>query len=221
MHQALDLAGFLILGLLGGFGHCVGMCLPFVLFIGRRFDDPDASRARSLCIQLFYTAGRVLTYTAMGAVAGAAGSAVELAGSLLGFQRAASVVAGLALLVYGLIGLLEVLPGLAGAGGPFFGRVADLLRRRVPNHPFAMGLLLGFLPCGLVYSAVIAAAALGGPVEGGIGLTLFGLGTAPALLGVSLADDLLVRHRGLINRLSQAFILAMGGWFIWQGLAGR
>ncbi len=196
------------------------MCLPFVLFMGRRFGDPDASRARSLSIQLFYTVGRVVTYTAMAAVAGAAGSAVEMAGALVGLQRAASVAAGLALLAYGLVGLLEALPGLAGTGGPLSGRVAELLRRRVPNHPFAMGLLLGFLPCGLVYSAVIAAAALGDPVEGGIGLTLFGLGAAPALLGVSVADRLLVRRRAFINRLSQAFILAMGVWFIWRGLVG-
>ena len=213
MLEALDLAGFLMLGLLGGFGHCVGMCVPFVLFVGRRFAPPDASRGQALRVQLSYTAGRI--------AAGAAGSAVEMAGSMMGFQRAASVVAGVALIAYGLVGLLEVLPGLAGSGGLLFGRVAELLRRRVPNHPFVMGLLLGFLPCGLVYSALIGAAALGDPVEGGAGLALFGLGTAPALLGVSVADELLVRHRNLVNRLSQVFILLMGLWFTWQGLAGQ
>lgn len=220
MLETLDLAGFLVLGLLGGFGHCVGMCMPFVLFVGRRFAGPEATRGQALRVQLLYTVGRIATYTGMGIAAGAVGSAVEMAGSMLGFQRAASVVAGIALIAYGLVGLLEVLPGLAGSGGALFGRVADLMRRRVPNHPLVMGLLLGFLPCGLVYSAVIAAAALGDPVEGGTGLALFGLGTAPALLGVSVADELLVRHRNLVNRLSQAFILAMGIWFTWQGLAG-
>jgi sulfite exporter TauE/SafE len=48
----------------------------------------------------------------------------------------------------------------------------------------------------------------------------FGLGTAPALLGVSLADELLARHRNFVNRLSQVFLLAMGGWFLWTGLRG-
>jgi sulfite exporter TauE/SafE len=83
-----------------------------------------------------------------------------------------------------------------------------------------MGMLLGFLPCGLVYAAVIAAAALGGPLQGGAGLALFGLGTVPAMLGVSVADELLVRHRNLVNRLSQAVLLAMGLWFVWKGFAG-
>ena len=72
-----------------------------------------------------------------------------------------------------------------------------------------------------IISGAIAAAALGDPLEGGAGLALFGLGTIPALLGVSVADELLVRHRSLVNRLSQAFILLMGIWFTWQGLAGQ
>ena len=220
MLQTLDYGGFLMLGLLGGFGHCVGMCMPFVLFIGRRFGRPGAGRAQALIVQVYYSVGRMATYTAMGVAAGALGSAVELAGSMVGFQRAASVAAGAALVVYVLVSLLELAPGLASEGGPIFGRVAGLLRRRVPNHPLLMGLLLGFLPCGLVYSAVIAAAALGGPAQGGTGLALFGLGTVPAMLGISAADELLVRHRNLINRLSQAVILAMGLWFIWKGIVG-
>ena len=62
--------------------------------------------------------------------------------------------------------------------------------------------------------------ARGGPLEGAAALALFGLGTAPALLGVSLADELLARNRVLVNRLSQVFILGMGIWFLWTGLAG-
>jgi sulfite exporter TauE/SafE len=77
------------------------------------------------------------------------------------------------------------------------------------------------LPCGLLYSALIAAAARGGAIEGAAALALFGIGTAPALLGVSVADELLARNRAVINRLSQVFLLAMGTWFLWTGFAGR
>ena len=220
MLETLDFLGFLMLGLLGGFGHCVGMCMPFVLFIGRRFGRPGGSRAEALTVQAYYSVGRIATYVGMGVAAGALGSAVELAGGMVGFQRAASVVAGGALILYALVSLLEIVPGLASAGGPIFGRISGLLQRRVPNSPLVMGLLLGFLPCGLVYSAVIAAAALGGPIEGGIGLALFGVGTVPAMLGISVADELLVRHRNLVNRLSQGVILAMGLWFTWKGIVG-
>jgi len=217
--ETVSLLGFLSLGLLGGFGHCVGMCSPFVLFVSRRYVAPDAGRAAAFRAQLWYTAGRVLTYAILGALAGALGGVVQLAGALLGLQRAASVVAGAVLVLWALVALSDLVPGLE-TGGSLFAKVAARLKGRVPGHPFAVGLFLGLLPCGLLYSAVIAAVARGGPLEGALALLLFGLGTAPALLGVSLADELLARHRAFVNRLSQVFLLAMGAWFLWTGLRG-
>lgn len=219
MIERLSLVGFLTLGLLGGFGHCVGMCSPFVLFVSRRYAAPEAGRAAAFRAQLWYTAGRVLTYVALGALAGALGGVVEMAGSLLGLQRAASVVAGGALVLWALVALSDLVPGL-DTGGKLFGRVAGALKGRVPGHPFATGLFLGLLPCGLLYSAVLAAVARGGALDGALALALFGLGTAPALLGLSLADELLARRRAFVNRLSQLFLLAMGAWFLWTGLRG-
>ena len=217
MIQTVDLLGFLTLGLLGGFGHCVGMCSPFVLFVARRYVPPGASRAAAFAAQGWYTAGRVVTYAVLGAAAGALGSVVELAGGLLGVQRAASVVAGGVLMIWALAALSDLLPR-AETGGTLFGRVAGAFKGRVPGHPFATGLFLGFLPCGLLYAALIAAAARGGPLEGAAALALFGAGTAPALLGIAAADELLARNRVFVNRLSQVFLLAMGIWFLWSGL---
>jgi len=226
--ETVSLLGFLSLGLLGGFGHCVGMCSPFVLFVSRRYAAPEAARgerpanlhrAAAFRAQLWYTAGRVLTYAILGALAGTLGGVVQLAGALLGLQRAASVVAGAVLVLWALVALSDLVPGLQ-TGGSLFTKAAARLQGRVPGHPFAIGLFLGLLPCGLLYSAVIAAVARGGPLEGALALTLFGLGTAPALLGVSLADELLARHRAFVNRLSQLFLLAMGAWFLWTGLRG-
>jgi sulfite exporter TauE/SafE len=216
--QTIDLIGFLTLGLLGGFGHCVGMCSPFVLFVSRRYAPDGGGRAAAFGAQAWYTAGRVSTYAVLGAAAGALGGVFELAGALLGFQRAASVVAGLVLVVWALAALGDVVPGLR-SGGSLFAKVAAAVKGRVPGHPFVLGLFLGFLPCGLLYSALIAAVARGGPIEGAVALALFGVGSAPALLGVSLADELLARHRVVVNRLSQVFLLAMGLWFLWTGFA--
>ena len=220
MIESVGLLGFLTLGLLGGFGHCVGMCSPFVLFVSRRYAPPEGGRRAAFAAQLWYTLGRVVTYAILGALAGALGGVVQLAGALLGVQRAASVVAGGVLVVWAVVALADLVPGFATGGG-LFAKVAARLKGRVPGHPFAVGLFLGLLPCGLLYSAVIAAVARGGPLEGATALALFGLGTAPALLGVSLADELLARHRALVNRLSQVFLLAMGAWFLWTGLAGN
>jgi hypothetical protein len=217
--QTIDLLGFLTLGLLIGFGHCVGMCSPFVLFVSRRYVRPDAGRSAVLAAQAWYTAGRIVTYAVLGAAAGAVGGVLQVAGGLIGVQRAASIVAGGVLVVWALVALSDLVPRL-GTGGALFTRVASALKGRVPGHPFATGLFLGLLPCGPLYSAFIAAAARGGALDGAAALALFGLGTAPALLGVSVADDLLARNRAFVNRLSQVFLLAMGSWFIWTGLRG-
>jgi uncharacterized protein len=214
----IDLLGFLTLGLLGGFGHCVGMCSPFVLFVSRRYAPSDGGRSAAFAAQGWYTAGRVVTYAVLGAIAGALGGVVELAGDLLGLQRAASIVAGGVLVVWAMVALSDLVPRL-GNGGNLFARAAGALKGRVPGHPFASGLFLGLLPCGLIYSALIAAAARGGAAEGAGALALFGIGTAPALLGVSVADELLARNRSFLNRLSQVFLLVMGAWFLWTGLA--
>jgi sulfite exporter TauE/SafE len=217
---SLDLLGFLVLGFLGGFGHCVGMCTPFVLLVSRRFSAPEAGRAAALGAQLWYTAGRVLTYVVLGALAGFVGGVVELAGSLLGVQRAALVLAGLVLVLEAILGLAGTGPLASTQGGRLFGRASAALGRRIPSHPLGLGLLLGLLPCGLLYSALIAAVSRGGPAEGALAMLVFGLGTAPALLGVSLADDLLARRRALLDHLARLFLLAMGVWFIWTGVRG-
>ena len=218
MIQTIDLIGFLTLGLLGGFGNCVGMCSPFVLFVSRRYAPLDGGRSAAFAAQGWYTAGRVVTYAVLGAIAGALGGVVELAGGLLGLQRAASLAAGGILVIWALVALSDLVPRLE-TGGSLFTRVAGALKGRVPGHPVATGLFLGLLPCGLVYSALIAAAARGGALDGAAALAMFGIGTAPALLGISVADALLARNRAFVNRLSQVFLLAMGIWFLWTGFA--
>jgi sulfite exporter TauE/SafE len=155
---------------------------------------------------LWYTAGRITTYAVLGGLAGAAGGVVQKAGAFLGVQRGALILAGAALVVWATAALSDL--ARVDAGGTLFGRVAGRLKGRVPGHPLAVGLFLGLLPCGFLYSAVVAAVGRGGALEG------------PALLGVSAADELLARHRALLNRLSQIFLLAMGLRFLWRGFAG-
>lgn len=243
--HAVDLLGFLTLGLLTGFGHCVGMCAPFVLFVSRRYGGPSSPRAgfgvasprarggsvtpsfggrgAALAAQGWYTAGRILTYTLLGGAAGGLGAALTKAGGLVGLRRGAAVVAGLVLVAWALIALSDLGWLRDNPVARFFRTLGPAslpapLRHAVPGHPFATGLFLGLLPCGMVYSAVVASVALGSAVQGAAALALFGLGTAPALLGLSLADEFLARHRPLINRLSQVFILAMGLRILWRVL---
>ena len=212
-----DLLAFLVLGLVGSVAHCVGMCSPFVMIVARRFGVPEG-RHSATAAQLWYTAGRVLTYAMLGALAGALGGLVEVAGGLVGMQRAAAVVAGLALVAFAMVSLTGWTPRTQ-AHGAWFGRITGLMKGRMPGHPMVVGVFLGLLPCGLLYSAVAGAVARGGALAGALALTAFGLGTAPALLGLSFADARLLRHRSAMNWLSQAFVLVMGVWYLWRGFA--
>lgn len=209
----LDLLAFLMLGVLGSAAHCVGMCTPFVMLVARRYGTPAGSHA-PWAAQVWYTVGRLTTYGTLGALAGSLGGALQFAGALMGLQRAATVLAGGVLVITGVAGLLSLSP--AGGASKWVSQMTAKLGRRMPGHPLALGLVLGLLPCGLLYSAVVAAMATGRASVGGAGLVLFGLGTAPALFGVSLADALFIRRRSVLNRLSQVFVLVMGAWFLYR-----
>jgi hypothetical protein len=210
----LDLLAFATLGLLGGGAHCVGMCAPFVLLVSRRF---GAAAGRSEAgAQLWYSAGRLTTYVALGAAAGAAGGLVQQAGAFIGLQRTAAVMAG-ALLVVSAGGSLIVATPFA-APSRAVGRLTTRLMTRVPGHPVILGGVLGLLPCGLLYSAVVAATTTGGALAGGLAMATFGLGTAPALAGVAVANRVVVSQRVGLTRLSSGFVLAMGVWYLWRGV---
>lgn len=218
MIELLTHSGFLLLGLLTGFGHCLGMCSPFVLWIA---DGQRESGNRGLARawpHLQYGLGRILTYTALGTLAGLLGSMVELAGSLAGIQKAAAVGVGVLLILYSGYSLFGKLP-LARVGR--LAAVDRWVRRMLknpPRRPFVLGLVLGLLPCGPLYGALIASAGAGSVWRGATGLALFGLGTLPAMLGLGLVGDLATRHRAWIHLVALLLMLFMGVWFIWQGI---
>jgi len=210
----LDLLAFVALGLLGGAAHCVGMCAPFVLLVSHRYAGSAGRPAAAA--QLWYSAGRLITYAVLGGLAGAFGGAVQRAGAFVGLQRTAAVLAGALLVVSAGGSLLAAAP--FAAPGRLMNRITARLTRRMPGHPLTLGLVLGLLPCGLLYSAVVAATTRDGVLAGAASLAAFGLGTTPALLGVAVADRLVLAPRVLVTRLAHVFVLAMGVWYLWQGV---
>jgi sulfite exporter TauE/SafE len=214
--QPLDLLAFLTLGVLGSAAHCVGMCAPFVLLVSRRYALP-AGRHTAASSQVWYTAGRLTTYAVLGAAAGAFGGLVQQAGAFVGLQRTAALVAGAALVVSAAASLLAAAP--FSAPSRLLSRATAAFGARMPGHPLWLGLVLGLLPCGLLYSAVVAAMTRDGALAGAAAMAAFGLGTAPALAGVALADRFVVTRRVVLTRLSHVFVLAMGVWYLWRGVA--
>ncbi len=216
--QNYDLIGYLTIGFFGGFGHCLGMCHPFILYVSGRFVRDKKGYKNLLLPHIFYNLGRLTTYTILGIIAGFAGNIAELAGNLMGIQKIASIAAGIFLLLYGILSFAGY--NLLNKFEQQFAvnKIMNLIKKFQPKHSYTTGIVLGLLPCGLVYGVLIAAASTANPLKGGIGLFLFGLGTTVAMMLASVFGNLLMKRRNLFNFLSLILLTVMGGYFIYLGI---
>ena len=219
MDASLPIA--LATGFLGGFGHCVAMCGPLVGALGISA-PPGIPARRALLPQLAYHLGRITTYGTLGAVMGLAGSFVNVAGRLAGWQDVVAVLAGALMVAMGLGAATQSL-WVKSAEGRLAGRVLGAVRRlaghEAPLRAYPLGLVLGFLPCGLSYSAFAAAAATGHPARGMALALAFGAGTLPALLlAGAVVSALSARARGLLHRAGGLLVALLGVLFVLRGL---
>jgi sulfite exporter TauE/SafE len=195
------LLALFIVGLLGG-GHCAGMCGGIVGALS--LQSPQGGGA-ALLVQLAYNLGRIGSYMLAGLLAGLLGQA---AGNLMPLQHSLYLFASLMLIAMGLylLGITQFLTPLERGGQVLWQRIQPLTKRFLPVRGIAqalpLGLLWGWLPCGLVYSALTTALAAGSAGKGALLMFAFGLGTLPNLL---LAGLLLARFR----RFAQARVTRM------------
>ena len=201
------IAVFLI-GLLGG-THCVSMCGGIV---GALSVQMPGSKATVWPIHLAYNLGRIGTYTVLGAIMGAVGTAGLLFNDVLPVQLTLYVLANLMLIALGLYltGVTQLLAPIERAGAVLWRRIQPATRRFLParrvSQALPLGILWGFLPCGLVYS-VLTTALLSGDALRGAGLMLaFGLGTLPNLM---LAGMVFKRFRDLTRNTKVRFVAGM------------
>ena len=202
-----------IVGLLGG-GHCAGMCGGIVGALSMQGPQGRAS----IPIHLAYNAGRIVSYVLAGLIVGALG---QWLGSIMPLQRGLYLFASLMLVAMGiyLLGVTQSLAWLERGGQVLWQRIQPITRRFLPVHgvtqALPLGLLWGWLPCGLVYSALSTALASGSAAKGGLTMLAFGLGTLPNLL---LAGLLLTRFR----RFAQTRVMRVlaGGLVLGYGLLG-
>lgn len=187
------------MGLLGS-THCVAMCGGVVAMTCsalplRRRTSPVAQ----LPYTLAYNAGRIASYAIAGAAAGALGAALASLGFVERAQLGLRLLAGAMMFLVGLYvaGLGPALRWVERAGAPAWKLVAPLARRlvpvRSPETAFALGLLWGWVPCGLVYAALAAAVTSGSALAGAATMTAFGLGTLPMLAAMGSAASLIAR----------------------------
>ena len=199
-------------GLAGSLVHCVGMCGPFVL--GQVMADAESDRASSYgewrrlagASLVPYHLGRLTTYTALGAAAGAA-TAMFTATSAFAWLSGVLLVIAAGLMVLQAFGLAAgttspLTAGLARLAGP-------LSSSRGPAARYALGVVLGFLPCGLLYGALAAAGGTASLREGALAMAAFALGTIPVLVAVGWGG-VLVRRRlyGVARWIAAPLLLA-------------
>jgi len=209
-------------GILGSFGHCLGMCGPIVASYTLSGSSGSRPWSERLVPHLLYHGGRITMYAFIGALMGLSGSFVNVAMSIAGLQNAVAVLAGIAMVLMGLS-----ITGIAG-------RTAWLERHNIVVLRYAkkvmsaryllryypLGLLLGLLPCGLSYTIFIAAAGTGGLLPGMTTALLFGIGTLPALLLFGTAISYFSASlRSTIYRAGGALVIIMGIYFIFRGIS--
>lgn len=180
-------AAFLV-GLLGG-GHCVGMCGGIV---GAVTMTLPGSRPKFPFL-ISYNLGRISSYVLAGVIAGAIGASSFFLEHVLPVEKVLYALASIMLLLLGLYlaGIWRVLTMLEALGGKLWQRIQPLSRTLLPvksiPQSYLLGTLWGWLPCGLVYSVLVAAIATASPVQGGLLMLAFGLGTLPTLLAMGMA----------------------------------
>lgn len=195
----------------------MGMCGPIAIAL------PRVQGVRAISFgtgRLLYNLGRTTTYSALGALFGALGHTLELAG----WQQGLSIAVGCVILVYIVTrytagGRFPLESVLLRAIAPVQRILARQLRFGAPHGLFVIGLLNGLLPCGLVYVALAGATAAGCWHQGALFMALFGLGTTPLMFAIALAGPRLHQHvRGRLQWLIPLGLFALAILFILRGL---
>jgi sulfite exporter TauE/SafE len=209
----LSLIGAFLVGLLGG-GHCAGMCGGIV---GAVTMTLPKSRPK-IGFLLAYNVGRISSYAFVGVLAGAIGASSFFLEHVLPIERILYGLASVMLIVLGLYlaGIWHGVTKLEKVGSIIWKKLQPLSKRFLPvttvSQAFLLGTIWGWLPCGLVYSVLVAALATGSPAQGGILMLAFGLGTLPVLLAMGMAAvTLKVWLQNIwVRRVSGLLVLGFG-----------
>ncbi len=203
-----------IIGLLGSF-HCMGMCGPIAVALPLK----ENSWETRIISGLFYNAGRLITYAFLGFIFGILGFGIHI----WGFQQWVSIGVGLVMILSVAFPVLFHKAKLTGMVNPVFAGFKRQFGRffgfRTYLSTLMIGLMNGFLPCGLVYIALAGALVSNTPVSGAIYMMAFGLGTIPALLSLSLLGNIIsLNIRRRVQTLIPFLILLIGILFVLRGM---
>ena len=223
--EGMTLTAAFAAGLLGGV-HCLGMCGGIVGALTLGLDRAPGAPRPVWPFLLAYNSGRVLSYTLAGAIMGGLGALVVALAPAQAVQRFLLAAAGVFMVLLGLYlgGWWRVLVRVERLGGALWRRVEPLGRRFLPvrtaRQAFAIGVLWGWIPCGLVYTMLIWAVASGGALEGALIMLVFGAGTVPNLLAMGLFAGSLAAwlRRPPVRWAAGAVLVVFGVVTLWRAV---
>lgn len=191
------------LGMIGSF-HCIGMCGPLAFSLPLN----DKSDFAKFTGSFIYNLGRIVTYSTLGLLFGWAGKSF----SVFGFQQGLSIILGIAILFFVVVPKKWIAnTGTSHIASVYTSKVRLALGRlfNKSNYQslFAIGLLNGLLPCGLIYMAIAGAIATADPFSSAFFMASFGLGTLPVMWSVSFFGNYI--GIGLRQKIRSAYPVMM------------
>jgi sulfite exporter TauE/SafE len=195
--------------------HCVGMCGPLSLALPIQY----LFKAQRIIAILLYQLGRVITYSTLGLIFGMAGRRVYVAGFQQWFSMGMGILI-LFLLIYYWVFRKRVQPNFLNR---FYLVIQNLMGRVLKTKrtaPFLFfGIANGFLPCGMVYIALAGALVTTEVQHSVLFMAMFGLGTMPAMIAVSLFRQFFsVRLRNSFRKLVPVFVSVLAVILILRGM---
>ena len=187
------------IGMLGA-GHCIGMCggiLTAMMVVSK--EDKQPRTLNSFNRSFAYNLGRILSYSFAGILAGLLGASIIGLSQSLNLHLFLQIFACLVLVMLALkmLGLFPFRQSIEALTLLLWQRIQPLGHSLLPINSFwralVFGMLWGWLPCGLVYSALMLSVSSAEPLHGMLAMFMFGLGTLPAMLGVGYFSEHLGR----------------------------
>lgn len=205
----------LIFGLISSL-HCIGMCGPIAMMLPVDRNNP----AKKVIQIMIYHLGRLTAYASLGLVFGILGKGFYMAG----IQQQLSIVVGVLMITIAIVP--EKLFMKYNFSKPVYKIISKVksslgnqFKRKSPDALFTIGLLNGFLPCGLVYAALFGAIAMQNVTLGVSYMLLYGLGTIPMMSAVVFISNILsVPLRSKLQKIIPVVAVFIGILFIIRGL---
>lgn len=200
-----------IIGLFGSL-HCIGMCGPIAMAL----PIPRESRIFGA---VFYNLGRTLTYMFLGLILGSIGYAVQLSG----YQHILSIFIGVLILLY------LIIPRFIKKYQSHYynslwmrwvkNKIGFFFKKKTMPATFMVGILNGFLPCGLIYAAIAGSLVTATYLEGALYMSIFSLGTMPMMFFAFLIPMIKQSSKFKLQKVIPVFMACLALLFIYRGVA--